>query len=43
MLHSKGNKEKGTHMKFEYSQKLKDYMDKKGLRDVMVYLQEPSG
>ena len=30
-------------MKFEYSQKLKDYMEKKGSRDLVVYLQPPMG
>ncbi len=30
-------------MKFEYSQKLKTYMEKKGMHDVMVYIQPPSG
>lgn len=30
-------------MKFEYSQKLKDYMSKKGMSDLMVYVQPPMG
>ena len=30
-------------MKFEYSQKLKDYMEQKDTKDLMVYLQPPMG